>query len=77
MSRRFEGCRDAFVYYRLEMVRLIAQMSLGSGALAVIGGTIVIVAFLTLSAGSLIAIQGYTQLDRSGWRRWAGSSRPS
>jgi phospholipid/cholesterol/gamma-HCH transport system permease protein len=57
---------DAFVYYRLEVVRLIAQMSLGSGALAVIGGTIVIVAFLTLSAGSLIGIQGYTQLQQIG-----------
>ena len=54
------------VHYRIELVRLIAQMSLGSGALAMIGGTIVIVAFLTLSAGSLIGIQGYTQLQQIG-----------
>ena len=60
------GIWDAVVHYRLEIVRLIAQMSLGSGALAVIGGTIVIVAFLTLSAGSLIGIQGYTQLQEVG-----------
>ena len=32
---------DAFVHYKAEMVRLIAQMSLGAGALAVIGGTVV------------------------------------
>ncbi|GAC1651773.1 MAG: ABC transporter permease [Mycobacterium sp.] len=64
--KTLRGMWDAFIYYRLEMVRLIAQMSLGSGALAVIGGTIVIVAFLTLSAGSLIGIQGYTQLQEVG-----------
>ena len=40
------------------MVRLIAQMSLGTGALAVIGGTVVIVGFLTMSTGSLVAHPG-------------------
>jgi phospholipid/cholesterol/gamma-HCH transport system permease protein len=53
---------DAFVHYRLEIVRQTAQMSLGNGALALIGGTIVIVGFLTLSAGALIAVQGYNSL---------------
>lgn len=52
--------------YRLEMVRLIAQMSLGTGALAVIGGTTVIVGFLTLSTGALIAVQGYNQFANVG-----------
>jgi phospholipid/cholesterol/gamma-HCH transport system permease protein len=65
-AQTLRGIWDAFVYYRIEIVRLIAQMSLGSGALAVIGGTIVIVAVLTLSAGSLIGIQGYTQLQEVG-----------
>ena len=51
----------AFVHYKSEMVRLIAQMSLGAGALAIIGGTTVIVGFLTLSVGALVAIQGYNQ----------------
>ncbi len=41
-------------------------MSLGTGALAVIGGTVVIVGFLTLSAGSLIAVQGYNSLSSVG-----------
>lgn len=52
----------AVALYRGEVVRLIAQMSLGTGALAVIGGTVVIVGFLTLSAGALIAVQGYNSL---------------
>jgi len=54
--------RIAFTQYPAEIVRLIAQMSLGTGALAVIGGTTVIVGFLTFSAGALIAVQGYNQL---------------
>jgi phospholipid/cholesterol/gamma-HCH transport system permease protein len=54
--------RVAFAQYPTEIVRLIAQMSLGTGALAVIGGTTVIVGFLTFSAGALIAVQGYNQL---------------
>ena len=37
-------------------------MSLGTGALALIGGTVVIVGFLTLSAGALVAVQGYDAL---------------
>ncbi|BBW99131.1 MULTISPECIES: ABC transporter permease [Mycolicibacterium] len=56
----------AFAKYKTEMVRLIANMSLGAGALAVIGGTVVIVAFLTLSTGALIAVQGYTQFSNIG-----------
>lgn len=53
---------DAVVHYRTEIACQIAQMSLGTGALAVVGGTIVIVGFLTLSAGALIAVQGYNTL---------------
>ncbi|ORA15684.1 ABC transporter permease [Mycobacterium arosiense ATCC BAA-1401 = DSM 45069] len=58
--------RDAFTRYKLEMLRLIAQMSLGTGALAVIGGTVVIVGFLTLSTGALVAVQGYNQFANVG-----------
>lgn len=57
---------DAIVHYRVEMFRLTAQMSLGTGALAVIGGTVAIVGFLTLSAGALTAVQGYNQLSGIG-----------
>ena len=67
-----KGIWDAFAHYRVEIVRLIAQMSLGTGALAVIGGTIVIVGFLTLSAGSLVAIQAYSQLQEIGVDALAG-----
>jgi phospholipid/cholesterol/gamma-HCH transport system permease protein len=58
--------KDVLIHYRTEMVRLIAQMSLGVGALAVIGGTVVIVGFLTLSTGALVAVQGYNQFAHVG-----------
>lgn len=61
-TRTVAEIRNAFVHYKLEIVRLIAQMSLGTGALAVIGGTVVIIGFLTLSAGAIIAVQGYNSL---------------
>lgn len=67
-----KGIVDAVGRYRSEVVRLTAQMSLGVGALAIIGGTIVIVGFLTLSAGSLIAIQAYSQLEEIGVQALAG-----
>jgi phospholipid/cholesterol/gamma-HCH transport system permease protein len=41
-------------------------MGLGAGALAVIGGTVVIVAFLTLTTGALVAVQGYNQFSEIG-----------
>jgi phospholipid/cholesterol/gamma-HCH transport system permease protein len=66
------GIWDAFAHYKVELLRLIAQMSLGTGALAVIGGTVVIVGFLTLSAGSLIAVQAYNQLAQIGVEALAG-----
>jgi phospholipid/cholesterol/gamma-HCH transport system permease protein len=61
-SQTLRSVGDAVVHYKIEILRLIAQMSLGTGALALIGGTVVIVGFLTLSAGALIAVQGYNLL---------------
>jgi len=60
------GIPDAVVNYRSELLRVIAQMGLGSGALAVIGGTVVIVAFLTITTGAIVAVQGYNQLASVG-----------
>jgi phospholipid/cholesterol/gamma-HCH transport system permease protein len=52
---------EVFARYRTELLRLIAQMGLGSGALAVIGGTVVVVGFLTITTGALSAVIGYNQ----------------
>ncbi|MCX5043356.1 ABC transporter permease [Aldersonia sp. NBC_00410] len=56
----------AVVHYRREMIRLVAEISMGTGALAVIGGTVVIVGFLTLFTGGTIAVQGYSSLGNIG-----------
>src|ERR1700754_692914 len=56
----------AATHYRREVIRLIAEISMGAGTLAMIGGTVVIVGFLTLAAGGTLAIQGYTSLGNIG-----------
>jgi phospholipid/cholesterol/gamma-HCH transport system permease protein len=58
--------RVAIAEYKGEILRLIAGMSLGTGALAVIGGTVVIIGFLTITTGAIIAVQGYQQLSGIG-----------
>ena len=54
------------MHFRKEIVRLIAEISMGAGTLAMIGGTVVIVGFLTLAAGGTLAIQGYSSLGNIG-----------
>jgi phospholipid/cholesterol/gamma-HCH transport system permease protein len=61
-GRTLGSIADAVVHYKFEILRLIAQMGLGSGALAIIGGTVVVVGFLTMMTGALVAVQGYNQL---------------
>src|SRR5258708_1124474 len=56
----------AVVRYKAEIIRLIAQMSLGTGALALIGGTVVVGGFLPLPTGAVIAVQGRNQPSRVG-----------
>lgn len=56
----------AFSHYRREVIRLIAEISMGAGTLAMIGGTVVIVGFLTLAAGGTLAVQGYSSLGNIG-----------
>lgn len=56
----------AAAHYRHEAIRLIAEISMGSGTLAMIGGTVVIVGFLTLATGGVLAIQGYSSLGNVG-----------
>ncbi|CAJ1586073.1 ABC transporter permease [[Mycobacterium] wendilense] len=63
---------EALVRYRAEVVRLIAQMGLGSGALALIGGATVVIGFLTLAGGTVIAIQGYSSLSGIGVEAFSG-----
>jgi phospholipid/cholesterol/gamma-HCH transport system permease protein len=58
--------RQAVTKYRKETIRLIAEMTLGAGALIMIGGTVGVAAFLTLASGGVIAVQGYSSLGNIG-----------
>ena len=65
-GRAIAGVPHATVHFRKEIIRLIAEISMGAGTLAMIGGTVVIVGFLTLAAGGTLAVQGYSSLGNIG-----------
>jgi len=52
--------------YSKEISRLLAEVTLGSGALAVIGGTIGVVVSMCFFTGTEVGIQGYAALDQLG-----------
>lgn len=58
--------------YRKEALRLVAELGMGTGAMAVIGGTVAIIGFVMLAGGSLIAIQGFTSLGNIGVETYTG-----
>jgi phospholipid/cholesterol/gamma-HCH transport system permease protein len=65
-GRGLAGTPHAAIHYRREIIRLIAEISMGRGTLAMIGGTVVIVGFLTLASGGVLAVQGYASLGNIG-----------
>ena len=52
--------------YKKEVARLLAEVALGSGALALVGGTIGVIAFLTFFTGTEVGLQGYAALNQLG-----------
>lgn len=64
--------RATIVKYKAETVRVVAEMSLGVGALALIGGEVVILAVLTGSAAAIVGIFGYIQASSIGVGAIAG-----
>ena len=72
--RGIGSVKDAVIYYREETIRVIAQMSLGVGALALIGGALVIVVFIMANIGFLVPSWGIAKRPTSGWRPWLAFS---
>jgi phospholipid/cholesterol/gamma-HCH transport system permease protein len=60
------------IRYKKEVLRLLAEVSLGSGALAVIGGTVGVITFLAFFTGTEVGLQGYQALDQLGTGAFAG-----
>ena len=52
--------------YPREIKRLLAEVSLGSGALALIGGTVLVVMFLSTAIGIEVGLEAYTTFGQIG-----------
>ncbi len=52
--------------YSREVFRLLAEVALGSGSLAVIGGTVGVITAMCFFTGTEVGIQGYAALDQLG-----------
>ncbi|PXY32163.1 MlaE family ABC transporter permease [Prauserella muralis] len=58
--------------YTKEVLRLLAEVSFGSGSLAVIGGTVGVMIGLTLFTGVLVGLQGFSALNSIGTSAFTG-----
>lgn len=52
--------------YAKEIIRLIAEVSFGSGALVTIGGTVGVMAGMSFFVGTVVGLQSYAALDQIG-----------
>jgi phospholipid/cholesterol/gamma-HCH transport system permease protein len=58
--------------YRREVLRLLAEVTLGSGALAVIGGTVGVITAMAFFTGTEVGLQGYAALNQIGTAAFSG-----
>lgn len=58
--------------YMREVLRLLAEVTFGTGALAVIGGTIGIITFMCFFVGTQVGLQGYQALNQIGTSAFTG-----
>src|ERR687895_1805017 len=58
--------------YKKEVLRLLAEVSFGRGALAVVGGTVGVIAFLSFFTGTEVGLQGYAALNQLGAAPFTG-----
>ena len=52
--------------YPREIMRILAEVTLGSGALAVIGGTVGVIIGMTFFTGAQVGLSGYAALNQLG-----------
>ena len=58
--------------YPKEILRLMSEVSFGSGALALIGGTVGVMIGMTLFTGTVVGLQGYAALNQIGAAAFTG-----
>ncbi len=63
--------RAVWRYWR-EVLRLLSEVTFGSGALALIGGTVGVMIGMTLFTGTVVGLQGYAALNQIGAAAFTG-----
>jgi phospholipid/cholesterol/gamma-HCH transport system permease protein len=58
--------------YPREVLRLLSEVAFGSGALALIGGTVGVMIAMTLFTGTVVGLQGYAALNQIGASAFTG-----
>jgi phospholipid/cholesterol/gamma-HCH transport system permease protein len=58
--------------YKKEVIRLLAEVTLGSGGLALIAGTVGVIFGLSFFTGTEVGLQGFLALDQIGAAAFAG-----
>jgi phospholipid/cholesterol/gamma-HCH transport system permease protein len=59
-------------HYKKETMRLLSEVVFGSGSLAVIGGTVGVIAFMCFFTGTEVGLQGYAALNQLGVSSYSG-----
>ncbi|HLR85433.1 MAG TPA: ABC transporter permease, partial [Nocardioidaceae bacterium] len=62
----------ALVRYPKEILRLLTEVTFGTGGLAVIGGTIGVITAMSFFTGTEVGLQGFTALDQLGTSAFTG-----
>ena len=58
--------------YKKEIMRILAEVTLGSGSLAVIGGTVGVITAMCFFTGTEVGLQGYAALNQLGTAAFSG-----
>jgi phospholipid/cholesterol/gamma-HCH transport system permease protein len=58
--------------YKKEILRILAEVTLGSGSLAVIGGTVGVITAMCFFTGTEVGLQGYAALNQLGTAAFSG-----
>ena len=58
--------------YPKEILRVLAEVAFGSGGLALVGGTVIVMIGMTLATGIVVGLQGYYALNQIGAAAFTG-----
>lgn len=71
-GRSLLGIPRSLTHYRREIMRVLAEVALGRGALVLVAGTLGIIVFEVLAVGSVVGLVGYQGLKQVGIQPYVG-----